>query len=243
MAAKTKNKHLYNISDIHITNHTISWENHIVRVPEIARIWIGRIPSRPFPAKTLLILLFLTLSAPHPVSLLVMSVLLAIISVMMVRHLQPDNTGPQIHIGLRTGEILSFAADHETSATQFYDSLKQAAEGNIKSETIFDTEGNIKEDDEEPLQQTPSVTDLSIMDVQQNPLINELQKLYQSIMKKTNVNSEILHLINEIANLLEAGNREGLKPVFEQFITLGLIGDCNELGLESLIQEIKSSLY
>ena len=53
----------------------------------------------------------------------------------------------------------------------------------------------------------------------------------------------MLSLINEAASLIEKNDRVGLKSVFEKFISLGLINDCNELGLDSLLQEIRATIY
>ena len=243
MARKTKNGTIFNISDIQITNPVISWENHALRVSEITRIWMGNIPPKHIPAEILLILLFLTLSSPHPVTFFVMAVFLTIVTVMQFRSVRDDKEGLLVNVELNSGKILSFLADENTLAAQFYDSLKSAVTGNIESEIIFDSNGSLRVNVEEVPERTPAVKDISTIDVQQNPLLGELQKLYQSITKKTDANSELLHLIDETVHHVKTGNREGLKQEFEQFITLGLIGDCNELGLETLIQEIKSSLY
>lgn len=243
MARITKNGTTFNISDIQISNPVISWENHILRVSEITRIWMGNIPPKHIPAEILLILLFLTLSSPQPVTFFVMGVLLAVVTVMQFGSGRTGKEGLQVNVELDSGKVLSFLAVENASAEQFYDSLKSAITGNIESEITFDSHGRLRVDVEEAPGQTPAVKDISIIDVKQNPLLGELQKLYQSITKKTDANSELLHLIDETVHHVKTGNREGLKQEFEQFITLGLIGDCNELGLESLIQEIKSSLY
>lgn len=243
MAIISKNKNLYHISDIHITNRTLSWENHTLRVPGITRVWAGNIPPPPFPAKILLILLFLTLSSPRPINFLFMAVVLAAVSVVLLCLARPGKTGPQVHVEMESGTILSFFADEESTAGKFYESLKLAVSGHIGSEITIDSDGNITEIVKEAPEHHSAVTEIPGKEVQQTPLLGELQKLSQSITKKSSENEELLHLIDETSNLVKKGDREGLKQVFEKFITSGLIGDCNELGLETLIQEIKGCLY
>ena len=43
--------------------------------------------------------------------------------------------------------------------------------------------------------------------------------------------------------MTESGERSSLTAAYKKFVTLGLISDCNELGLDKIIQEIKASIY
>lgn len=243
MATISRNKNLYHISDIHLTNRTLSWENHTLRVPGITRVWVENMPPPSFPAEILLILLFLTLSAPRPMNFFIMAVVLAAVTAVLLYLARPGKAEPQVHVELDSGVILSFLADEESAAGKFYESLKLAVSGNIDSEITIDSGGNITEIAKETPEHPSALTEIPDKEVQQSPLLDELQKLSQSITRKSSENEEILHLIDETANMVKKGDQEGLKQVFEKFITSGLIGDCNELGLETLIQEIKGRLY
>ena len=53
---------------------------------------------------------------------------------------------------------------------------------------------------------------------------------------------QVLNLM-QTARLIETDDKEGLKSTLREFISQGLIGECNELGLDSLIQEIKNNIY
>lgn len=251
MTVKMKQKSLFHISDIQITNLAISWENYTLRVPAITRIWVGNMPTRLVPAEILLILLFITLSSPRPVPFFAMAVFLTVITAMQFHPARPAKDELLVNIELDSGKSLSFLAYEEASAKQFYDTLKLAMNGAIESKITFDSNGAIETVSEEPVVYTPvpapeptsSLTDISEKELQQTPLLGELQALYQSITKKTDANSELLNLIDITGQHAKTGNQEGLRQVFEQFVTLGLIGNCNELGLECLIREIKQSLY
>ena len=39
------------------------------------------------------------------------------------------------------------------------------------------------------------------------------------------------------------GGPSGLTAAYKKFVTMGLISECNELGLDKIIQEIKASIY
>ena len=116
--------------------------------------------------------------------------------------------------------------------------------GMAHCEIVFENGGEIinQTKQEEP-EKASSVLELNVSGGLNGQIVQELKRLYGSYTKKTDTNSEVLLLINEAASLMEKNDRVGLKSVFEKFITLGLINDCNELGLDSLLQEIRATIY
>lgn len=242
MSAKNKeNKHL--ISNINMTS-LISWEDHCVLSSGISRIWIGKLPPIPFPRKTFTILLFITLSNQHIIGLIAILALLGVGSAMwFYKHSQSDSEN-QVHVKLHCGDTLSFSAKDEETLNKFYKVLKEAAESDFTTKIKFDTDGKVvKKSEKDAPQKAPEILKVDASNLKNEKLIDELKKLYVNYEKKTETNGEILRLIDHTSHLIISEDHEGLKAPFQKFVTLGLVSDCNQLGLDSLIEEIKSSLY
>ena len=241
----------FNVSRMTIEKNVLSWEDHAVRLPGVVRIWVGDSPRRTFPISMVLILLMIALSGPGIVN---KAVMLAVLGVYIGTHLRSGkNTDPQaggkdhVNLELCSGMVYSFASGSESFAMELYEVLKHLMEGDASMshcDIVFENGGEIIDQtkQEEP-EKTSSVLELNVSGGQSGQIVQELKKLYGSYTKKTNTNSEVLSLINEAASLIEKNDRVGLKSVFEKFISLGLINDCNELGLDSLLQEIRATIY
>lgn len=241
---KINKTYKYNISDIKLKGNLLSWENHTVRSSAISHVWSSRTPAEPFPARIFLVLLFIALSSPHTVLLITMTASLAAGAAIWIYLHRPLKTAEQINIRLISGEIISFLTESNDTAEQFYEALKNLADKHVVPEIIFDKDGKLEEKkNTEAVQATPAIMEITSKNASNQRLVDELKKLYLSYEKKTDADSEILLLINDTAHLIDTGNREALKTSFKNFVTLGLVGDCNELGLDTLIQEIKANLY
>lgn len=240
MSIRKNKSSLYNISNIQIKGSLISWENHMVWSSGISQVWLGDLPEIPFPVKTILILFFISLASPYAA---VMLISLAIGSVMWRFYLQPDKTGKYVNIKLHSGDVITFSANNPDTLFQFYSAVKKMSEGTDFPEIIFAEDGKIVAKPEEETEPEPDVMELSSKSVPSGGLIDELKKLYQNYTDKTDADSEILSLINDTARLIKTGNQQETIESYKKFVTLGLISDCNELGLDKLIQEIKSSIY
>ena len=112
-------------------------------------------------------------------------------------------------------------------------------------EILFDEKGKAVKSSEEDTAKDP--TPAKVKTVSRNavsgPLAQELQGLYENYSKKEDADSEILAFIDEMIGLTESGDRSGLTAAYKKFVTMGLISECNELGLDKIIQEIKASIY
>lgn len=244
MSAKTSKANQYHISNIHINRNAISWETHILRASDISHAWIGPLLTKPYPIYRFLLLLFLMLTAHNLISIFAMTALLVIGSVLWVYSHRPRMAKPAVHLMLLSGHILSFTADDASLVNQFYDVVKLLPGRSMKSEFQFDADGNLEErSDEETEEPVSTIADISAISAPQNPLVGDLQKLYQSYSSKADATDEIKLLIHDTSALIETGDRDGIKTSFKKFVTLGMIQDCNELNLNSLIQEIKNSIY
>lgn len=244
MPAKNNNVSNYVISNIAIKGNLISWDNHMICIPAISQVWSGPRLREPFPVKIFLILLFITLSGQYIPGIMIMCLILALSTALWLYNSRKDAGVRWIHIRLYSGEIISFTSDSEETLSHFYDALKESVARTSETQILFDETGEIMEQEEEEETQEVMAPMVNLQSKRSsNPLVNELQKLYLNYSKKEDADREILLLINNTAELVESGNRDGMKAAFKKFVVLGLINDCNELGLGMLLQEIKSSLY
>lgn len=241
----------YKVTEVDIKNNLIIWENHTLPLSGISRIWVGGLPQMPFPSGVALILLFLGLSGPGVENALIMLSILAVGTAAWLLHNRSGNTERWVNLELYSGEIYSLSTGSNDFIDQFYDTIKEILwELNPPGREInFNTDGKIvsavKEEpvNVEPVKETPGIMEIRGQGAKNSQLVSELQKLYLSYIKKTDTNSEILDLINDSARLIEANDQEGLKASFKKFVMAGLINDCNDLGLDSLISEIRNSVY
>lgn len=234
----------YQISNISIKENQLSWENHTVWSSGISQVWMGDFPTEPFPAETILLFLFITLSSTHIICIITMLILSAIgIAAWRYYHC-PDQTAGWVNIKLHTGDILSFTASNNDTLSHFYNAVNSLADSSNEEEFIFDADGNLPEKpaEEEP-EEKHNLMEIDSNGLPDSSLINELQRLYLNYSEKTDSDSEVLQFLNTIFQLIKTGNREELKEAYGNFVTLGLIGNCNELGLNTLIQEIKANIY
>lgn len=246
----------YKVTQIDIKNNLITWENHVLPLSGISRIWTGDLPQMPFPSGAALILLFIALSGSGIENILIMLSILAVAAAAWLLCHRSGNTERWVNMELYSGEIYSLSTGSDDFIDQFYDALKESSWGTNPPgpEINFNTDGKIvsevKEEPEkeepikeETVQKSPGIMEISGQGTKNSQLVSELQKLYQSYIKKTDGNSEILSLINDMARLIESNDQEGLKASFKNFVLAGLIDDCNDLGLNSLITEIRNSVY
>lgn len=240
----------YKISRMTIEKDVISWVGHALRIPGIARIWVGGVPEKSFPSGMVLIMLLIALSGQGVIKMGVMLVILgAYLAACFISRKSAAKTAKTDHLNLElySGKIYSFAAESEAFAGELYevfsDLLKTGAE-NLHYEILFEGGGEIidRSKDDIPVE-APSIMEISQAFGQNGQIVEELKKLYECYARKTDIDSGVLTLINEAGSLIEKNDRAGLKSAFTRFVTSGLINDCNELGLDSLLQEIRSIIY
>lgn len=238
----------YNLSNIQINGNFITWEDHILCLSGISRLWSGNLPEKQFPVKTALILFFLSFASPYIGINIILLSLLAVGATIWISYHKPDNQVKQVHIELHSGRIITFTADSEEAVTQFLNHIAgiddlHSIEESKSPENLDETNENTSiETEEVPVQESDAIEFIG-KDNLQLPLIQELQKLFDHISEKPDGSDEILHLINDTARYVKSGDIKELSATLKKFVTLGLINDCNELGLSNLIQEIKSKLY
>lgn len=232
----------YKISNIQIKDGLISWENHMVRSSGISQVWLGELTVKPFPAELFLILLFIALAGTHVVCMLI--ALAASAAVWLLYH-RTGSAEKMVHMKLLDGDIISFSAHDEDSAAGFYEAVKSLTEDGTAAEILFDENGKAVKSSEEDTAKdtTPAKVKTVSRNAVRGPLAQELQVLYENYSKKEDADSEILAFIDEMIGLTESGDRSSLTAAYKKFVTMGLISECNELGLDKIIQEIKASIY
>ena len=172
-----------------------------------------------------------------------MLILLAFSAALWLYYHRPDKNMNQVNIKLLSGDVITFTSSNEESLDSFYKALQEFL-SRRGSSIEFDADGKKIETVEiEPVKESSGIMGMDKKSTSNNPLVNDLRKLYLGYSKKSDTNSEILHLIDNAARLIETDDKEGLKSTLREFISQGLIGECNELGLDSLIQEIKNNIY
>lgn len=238
------------ISCMTIEKNVMSWEGHGLRMEGISRIWVGGVPEKSFPYSLALIMLLVALSGPTMihvgVMLLVLGVCLAVYFTSR-KSVSGASEPDSVNLELCSGKIYSFAVESQEFAGELYELLKQLmAEGGGSSqiEVVFrDGEKIIDHSQDDKPLEAPNIMEVTQAAGSKGQIVEELKKLYGCYTKKTDIDSGILALINEAGSLIEKNDKAGLKDVFSRFVTSGLINDCNELGLDSLLQEIRTMVY
>lgn len=241
-------KHIFKISHMKIEGNVLSWDDHALRISGISHIWAGPRTEHPFPYQSALILLFIALASRRIVDTVVMLVILVFYLGAWALCSRSGRNTKLVNIGFSTGAVYSFAPPNDSFAQQLCGTLTGLMEGNntVDYEISFLGDGTITAltpPEPAPQPKAATVLEASMPAGKNGQLISELQQLYQCYTKKNNTGSEILDLINDTSRLIEINDAAGIKASFTKFVTLGLISDCNELGLDSLIKEIKAILY
>ncbi|WP_394925784.1 hypothetical protein [uncultured Robinsoniella sp.] len=238
-------------STIDIDGGTMKWDNHMVRLSYTEHLWKGKLTEEKFPIHYALLGVFISMASYHPVCMVLM--LAAILiggAVWTVWSLNIKNR-KGVHLGLTSGEIYSFYAENSVFNSKIYELFSRLITENDDT-TIYHInlsgEGSImeelkKKEEVEAEEIAEPAPKKRISKENKGPLVSELNQLLDNCEHKGELNQENLKLIESTIGVAETNDREKMKVFFEQFIISGLINDCNELGLNTLINEIKSSVY
>ncbi len=232
-------------STITIQENTLRWENHMIKAANISHIWMGNCPAKPFPVQFVLILLLIALSSTSPLNII--GILLALILYPLYwfywNRKQENSKG--INFEISSGIIYSFLCDNEEFTSQAYDLISDIISKGSTSSSLqisFLGDGMIIDNSEK---EKESSTDSQIVMANgaNDPLIKELQKLSIHYTQNNEINKEILNLIEKTVQSLNTNDKTEIKKSFSSFVTMGLINECNELGLNALIDGIKANIY
>ena len=234
-------------STIAIKENTFRWENHIIKTENISHIWLGTCPEKPFPFRFVLILLLIALSGTSPVSIIGVLLALILYPAAWIYQERKQREFKGIHLETCSGNIYTFLCSNEEFTHQAYELISSHISNNNFDSDLqinFTGDGKITDNSETVKEPAPSSQVLNIMNSKANEkIINELQKLSTYYSQHNDINNEALNLIDKAVQSLNSNDKLGAKNSFSSFITMGLINVCNEMGLNTLIDEIKANIY
>ncbi|PJJ28500.1 hypothetical protein [Lacrimispora celerecrescens] len=234
-------------STITIEENTIRWENHMIKTENISHIWMGSCSDKTFPYHFVLILLLIALSGTSPASIIGILLALILYPITWFYWHRKQESSIGINFEISSGKIYSFICNNEEFTHQAYDLISNLiSKRNMASrlEISFLGDGKIIDNSETDKESSSSAQMVNVMASGINePIIRELQKLTLHYTKNSEINNEILSLIEKTTQSINMNDKVEAKKFYSSFVTMGLINDCNELGLNALINEIKANIY
>ncbi len=234
-------------SMININRNTIKWEDNMIQIPNISRIWVGNCFKDQLPVHLYIILFFIALSGFNQAVRIVLLIPLITCLLGWITWYLKRKDIKDINIEINTGIIFSFASNNEDFTQQVYElMIDHLTKKEVYSEINIDFNGDGKIDEitlaveEKPINKEI----IKVQSVKEtSPLIIDLQKLLAKYTEKSSDDKDALELIENTIMLTQLSDNEGIKQSFGEFIKIGLINDCNELGLYSLIEAIRKAVY
>ncbi|MGL5436536.1 MAG: hypothetical protein ACRDBO_14225 [Lachnospiraceae bacterium] len=149
-------------------------------------------------------------------------------------HLIKKKTGKGVHIECCSGTIYSFIAEDDELIAVAYAMLSNSL---MKVDELLELQED-KEDQNKVSVQAEKAE--SVIIYAYSEIEDELVKLNTYLEGNEPGKPELLMFVQQAIEKNRQADKEGLKPVFREFITNGIISICNELGLFHLIEAIKS---
>ena len=232
-------------STITIEENTLRWENHMIKTANISHIWMGSCSDKTFPYHFVLILLLIALSGSSPASIIGILLALILYPIAWFYWHRKQESSIGINFEISSGVIYSFVCNNEEFTLQAYDLISNLiSKRNTASrlQISFLGDGKIIDNTETEKESSSSSQNIMVSGINE-PIISELQKLTLYYTKNSEINNEILSLIEKTIQSVNMNDKIEAKKFYSSFITMGLINDCNELGLNTLINEIKANIY
>ena len=234
-------------SMININKNTIKWEDNMIQIPDISRIWVGNCFKDQLPVHLFIILFFIALSGFNQVVRIVLLIILITCLLVWIAWYLKRKDIKDINIEINTGMIFSFASNNDDFTQQIYELITDhLTKKEVYSDINIDFSGDGKIDEITlAVEEKPSNKELiNVQSVKEtSPVIIDLQKLLAKYAEKSNDDKDAQELIENTIMLTQISDNEGIKQSFSEFIKKGLINDCNELGLYSLIEAIRKAVY
>ena len=232
-------------STITIEENTLRWENHMIKTANISHIWMGSCSDKTFPYHFVLILLLIALSGSSPASIIGILLALILYPIAWFYWHRKQESSIGINFEISSGVIYSFVCKNEEFTLQAYDLISNLISKNNMASRLqisFLGDGKIIENTEIEKESSSSIQNVMASGINE-PIIRELQKLTLYYTKNSEINNEILSLIEKTIQSVNMNDKIEAKKFYSSFITMGLIKDCNELGLNALINEIRANIY
>lgn len=249
MARQTNN--IVENSTIDIDGSTMKWDNHMVRLSNTEHLWKGSLTEEKFPVLYVLLGIFIAMAGYHLICMVLMLAAVVIGAAVWTVWCHNIKSRKGVHLGLLSGEIYSFYAENSVFNSKIFELFSRLIAENDDTRIYhinLSGEGSITEElkkkEEVEAEEIAEPTPKKRIPLEnKGPLVTELNELLANCEHKAELNQENLKLIESTIGVAQTNDREKMKVFFEKFIISGLINDCNELGLNTLINEIKSSVY
>lgn len=149
---------------------------------------------------------------------------------------QSEAEGKALNIELVSGSLHSFLSDDEDFLQKAYELLcKITSEGASTGKCTIDFEKNLLQNHEEP---EPAVVYSRL-----SPVQKDLMKLLDYLKKREKPSTAEEQLLGEIAGYYDGTCEKEIHELYKTFVQLSLINECNELGLSTLIDEVRANIY
>lgn len=225
-------------TEISIRGHVLSWADHTVKLAYISRLWVGTVPGKGFLLRK-------------------------------SRHM--DHFG--MHLALYSGHCYSFIWDDMDFVKEVYVFISDIlSEEEYHNEYLISYQGtgtkisSLKRTDEQeetdtsekqaPAEKFGNIKGQLGLELQQlytsweikiaeNTISQDMELHAAETITATDDNDPevLLQLIGQAIMQAEDEDRAGLKVSFGRFIEIGLINECNRLGLNLLLQKIKEYVF
>lgn len=235
-------------AQVTVKDQAIQWEAFTIPLSGIARFWPGERPKEPQPSFFLLLLILLTaVGASFPGT--VFSAAMALIILVIIGLCELKDTKIGVNIELSSGTVCTFVTEQEAFASEVCELIRARMSDREEPDTAviwFIGEGKIEKEEKEEKSKKPrriEPASQQSVSAQSGLAAADLMKLYEHEKEKESSDEQLLDLIEEILPLIEGSNRQEAKEKFAKIIEMGLIHECNELGLNALLEEIKACVY
>lgn len=154
-----------------------------------------------------------------------------------------DTDQEGLNVELNSGYVYSFISASRGFLAQAYELLcRTIQEGGSKGKHTMDFERLEVQVYEEPVEEEEEVIP-EPMPPRVNPLSLELAVLREHCEKKEHTGTAVLQLLDDIEDCSSGSCKKDVQELYKMFVQLALINDCNELGLNLLINDVKSHVY
>lgn len=236
---------------IKIEANAIQCENHTIQITNISQIWTGRIREANLTLEIIASVLLINMTVLRLFDGLFAGLTaLACIGFLTLYHMVRKDEG--LHVQLCSGDVYSFISENESFVNKVYLLLNQIIMNKkdmVNYSIIFEGGGEIVDHFAIPKEEPKALSEETKEMKTEEPagwnerLISELQTLYKAYYEKNVVDPGILSLIEQTADKIKSKDVENIKELYENYIRLGVINECNDLGLNVLIDEIKKRIF
>lgn len=249
------NERIIKNAQIELAGNLMKSENFGIRISNIIQVWPGMRPKQKITLPMMLFLLFADFMSVIFMNELAATLIVftSLLVLYISYYMQEEFQG--LNIQLSTGEICTFTSDDKDFINQVYQTIiKVLARDDKEYDYVISFKDHLITDNlSEPEEEIPEVEPeemesqrpvVKAADYNGNAnVIAELEQLYTAFENESEINQDFLALIEQTMLQVEENDQKGVKESFEEFLKSGIINECNQLGLNLLIEEIKKKIF